>query len=97
MNETEKRMSDGTGAAYGVVLQVMGPVIDVRFGKDELPAIYNALQIPVGDRVLTVADATLLMQFLVGYDVSFAGDADLNSDGRVTIYDAVCLLWMLNE
>ena len=50
-----------------------------------------------GDRVLTVADATLLMQFLVGYDVSFAGDADLNSDGRVTIYDVVCLLRMLNE
>ena len=33
----------------------------------------------------------------VASGVSFAGDADLNSDGRVTIYDAVCLLWMLNE
>ena len=32
----------------------MGPVVDVRFDEGELPAIYNALKIPVGERTLTV-------------------------------------------
>ena len=32
----------------------MGPVVDVAFGEGELPEIYNALKIPVGDRTLTV-------------------------------------------
>ncbi len=39
---------------YGRVAQVMGPVIDVRFEDGELPAIYNALTVPVGDSTLTV-------------------------------------------
>ncbi len=38
----------------GVVSQVMGPVVDVRFEEGCLPAIYNALTIPKGDRTLTV-------------------------------------------
>ena len=38
----------------GLVSQVMGPVVDVRFENGELPAIYNALTIPNGDRTLTV-------------------------------------------
>ena len=38
----------------GEVVQVMGPVVDVRFGDDHLPAIYNALTLPIGDRTLTV-------------------------------------------
>ena len=29
----------------GRVLQVMGPVVDVKFENGQLPAIYNALQI----------------------------------------------------
>ena len=32
----------------------MGPVVDVRFNEGELPAIYNALTVPVGERILTV-------------------------------------------
>ncbi len=39
---------------FGRVAQVMGPVIDVRFEDGELPAIYNALTVPVGDHTLTV-------------------------------------------
>ncbi|MBQ3202821.1 MAG: F0F1 ATP synthase subunit beta [Clostridia bacterium] len=39
---------------YGSVSQVMGPVVDVRFEDGHLPAIYNALTVPVGDRTLTV-------------------------------------------
>ena len=38
----------------GRVSRVMGPVVDVRFEQGELPAIYNALRIPVGERTLTV-------------------------------------------
>ncbi len=38
----------------GSVAQVMGPVIDVRFEDGHLPAIYNALTVPVGERTLTV-------------------------------------------
>ena len=38
----------------GRVSQVMGPVVDVRFEEGSLPAIYNALTIPNGDKTLTV-------------------------------------------
>ncbi len=38
----------------GVVSQVMGPVVDVRFEEGALPAIYNALTMPIGERTLTV-------------------------------------------
>ncbi len=38
----------------GAVSQVMGPVVDVRFNEGELPAILNALTMPIDDRTLTV-------------------------------------------
>ena len=38
----------------GKVAQVMGPVVDVRFDEDHIPAIYNALTVPIGDRTLTI-------------------------------------------
>ena len=38
----------------GRITQVMGPVVDIRFEKDCLPALYNALTIPIGERTLTV-------------------------------------------
>ena len=38
----------------GKVVQVMGPVVDVKFNEGELPEILNALTIPVGERKLTV-------------------------------------------
>ncbi len=37
----------------GVVTQVMGPVIDVRFPDKALPELLNALTIPCGERTLT--------------------------------------------
>ena len=43
-----------SNSSTGVVAQVMGPVVDVRFTDNSLPAIYNALEIPIGDRILTV-------------------------------------------
>ena len=38
----------------GKVTQVMGPVVDVRFNEGELPNIYNALTIPMENKILTV-------------------------------------------
>ena len=38
----------------GTVAQVMGPVVDVSFNDGGLPAIYNALTMPIGERTLTV-------------------------------------------
>ena len=38
----------------GRVSQVMGPVIDVVFEDGHLPAIYNALTMPIGENTLTV-------------------------------------------
>ena len=38
----------------GKVCRVMGPVVDVRFDDGKLPAIYNALTVPIGERTLTV-------------------------------------------
>ena len=34
----------------GKVLQVMGPVVDVCFEEGELPAIYNALTMKIGEK-----------------------------------------------
>src|SRR6266566_3920417 len=47
-NETESR-ADGQG--LGRVVRVIGPVVDVEFGRDNIPAIYNALtvEISLGD------------------------------------------------
>ena len=42
------------GKNIGKVTQVMGPVVDVRFNEGELPAIYNALTIPLKEKLLTV-------------------------------------------
>ena len=38
----------------GKVIQVMGPVVDVKFEEGELPEILSALTIPIGERTLTV-------------------------------------------
>ena len=38
----------------GTVSQVMGPVVDVRFDEGTLPAIYNALTMQNGEKILTV-------------------------------------------
>ena len=38
----------------GMVAQVMGPVVDVRFAEGCLPPINNALEIMIGERRLVV-------------------------------------------
>ncbi|MBQ8894787.1 MAG: hypothetical protein IJ043_10330 [Clostridia bacterium] len=50
-----------------------------------------------GDGAETTADATLLMQYLVGYEVELdLAAADINKDGKVSIFDAVKLLQSLS-
>ncbi|OES44903.1 F0F1 ATP synthase subunit beta [Domibacillus iocasae] len=47
----------------GRVLQVMGPVVDVKFANGQLPAIYNALKVQIGSEAgkeLTLEVATHL-------------------------------------
>jgi F-type H+/Na+-transporting ATPase subunit beta len=38
----------------GKVIQVMGPVVDIKFKEDSLPRLYNAIEIMVGNRRLVV-------------------------------------------
>ena len=45
-----------------------------------------------GSGAVDTADAVLILQYLVGRETDFKGDADMNEDGRITIYDAVVLL-----
>lgn len=36
----------------GKVIQIIGPVVDIRFGEGHLPDIYNAIEIKLDDRVI---------------------------------------------
>lgn len=38
----------------GKVIQVIGPVVDIKFETENLPNIYNALEIDMGNRILVV-------------------------------------------
>ena len=67
----------------GIVSQVMGPVVDVRFEEGELPAIYNALTMPVGDRKLTVEVAQHIGDNTVRC-IAMASTDGLTRDAEVT-------------
>jgi F-type H+-transporting ATPase subunit beta len=45
----DSSVSDATGtpAAVGRVIRVIGPVVDVEFGRNNLPALFNALQVEI--------------------------------------------------
>ncbi|MDP9488311.1 MAG: hypothetical protein M3Q49_21430, partial [Actinomycetota bacterium] len=38
---------DGRGSGVGTVVEVKGPVVDVRFNAEEIPEIYSALTVPL--------------------------------------------------
>ena len=52
-----------SNTAKGRVSQVMGPVVDVTFEQGTLPAIYNALTMPNGEKTLTVENAAAVGVF----------------------------------
>ena len=37
----------------GTVIQVMGPVLDIRFADDQLPKLLNAILVKNGDTIIT--------------------------------------------
>ena len=39
---------------YGYVIQVLGPVVDIRFEDNSLPELYNAIEIKLNDSILVV-------------------------------------------
>ena len=57
-------MATTSGGAVGQVVQVQGAVVDVEFPPDQLPEIYNALQIPMD----TGVTLTLEVQQHLGND-----------------------------
>jgi F-type H+/Na+-transporting ATPase subunit beta len=48
------------GTAVGEIVQVIGPVVDLRFPSDSLPAILNAVRIKSGDMDLVVEVSQML-------------------------------------
>src|SRR5690242_9137534 len=45
-----------TAAATGRIVQVMGPVVDIEFPPDQLPEIYNALEVKMDDETTLVLE-----------------------------------------
>ena len=35
----------------GTVIQIMGPVLDIRFPDDQLPQLLSAIEVPNGDKL----------------------------------------------
>lgn len=36
----------------GTVIQIMGPVLDIRFPDDQLPQLLSAIEVPSGDKTI---------------------------------------------
>ena len=97
--------------AEGILIGNAPEASNWKFGTEILSPEELALQRFTGDATLTAsaegdlsgngivdsADVVVLMQYLVGEDVSLVGNADFNADGRISIYDAVCLMRVLSE
>jgi F-type H+/Na+-transporting ATPase subunit beta len=64
----ERDGADGREGGVGTVVEIKGPVVDVRFSPEEIPEIYNALTVKfeVEDRE---EELTLEVQQLLGDDV----------------------------
>ena len=67
----------------GIVSQVMGPVVDVRFDDGVLPAIHNALTVMIGERKLTVEVAQHIGDNTVRC-IAMASTDGLQRDSQVT-------------
>jgi len=60
--------ANGRTSGVGIVVEVKGPVVDVRFNPEEIPEIYNALSVPLrvdGDE----KELILEVQQLLGDDM----------------------------
>lgn len=52
--QTNKAAGTGKAGATGEIIQVMGPVVDVLFDQEELPNLYDALEVETKDGTLTL-------------------------------------------
>ena len=74
----------------GTVIQIMGPVLDIRFNEGQLPQLLNAITVPNGESELTAPWA----QLALGTSVEMSGltvvdayttDNGGSSDGAITL------------
>ena len=77
-----------TERGYNVVAPIIGEWMETL-------STYQRVADVDCDGVVTVADATLLLQYLVGAEIALPTSIDLNFDGRYSVYDAVLMLRML--
>ena len=71
---------------------------DGERGDKCFTALFALLHDVSGDGAVNTDDVTLLMQYLNGWDVEIHSKAaDINSDGRLSIADAVLLLQSLSK
>ena len=47
-------MLDESKLKTGRVIQIMGPIVDIRFNEEDLPKLYTAIKIPLNGEYLTV-------------------------------------------
>jgi F-type H+/Na+-transporting ATPase subunit beta len=71
--QSDRNGADGQRGGVGTVVEVKGPVVDVRFSPEEIPEIYNALTVPLDTYVEGEADEekelVLEVQQLLGDDM----------------------------
>ena len=70
--ETQRDGQAERREGVGTVVEVKGPVVDVRFSPEEIPEIYNALTVPLqtpGDEEDGETELVLEVQQLLGDDV----------------------------
>jgi F-type H+/Na+-transporting ATPase subunit beta len=71
--ETDQNGQEGRRAGVGTVVEVKGPVVDVRFAPEDIPEIFNALTVPLDTYVEGEEDEekqlVLEVQQLLGDDM----------------------------
>jgi F-type H+-transporting ATPase subunit beta len=71
--QSDRNGADGQRGGVGTVVEVKGPVVDVRFSPEEIPEIYNALTVPLDTYVEGEEDEekelVLEVQQLLGDDM----------------------------
>ena len=71
----------------GEVVQVIGPVLDIRFGHDELPALLNAIEI---DHEGIRCGKAFSSGDPVGSEEALCKMIHLDHLHRLTAYDCLC-------
>ena len=84
--EKEESATEGKAPSIGRVVRVIGPVVDVEFGRNSIPELYNALTVDIELGEQPFLRAFLLLRHdldAVDWAVGHAGEAggaDLHVD-----------------